>query len=103
MVKLWLDDERPKPADFDCCVKTAATAIRMLRVGGVTMISLDHDLGSEENGSGYDVAKFIEEAAYKGTLPPIEVRVHSANPVGRKRMLAAIERAQLFWSQEAAK
>jgi hypothetical protein len=68
-----------------------------------TLISLDHDLGAEENGTGYDVAKFIEEAAYKGTLPPIEVRIHSANPVGRKRMLAAIERAQLFWRQEAAK
>ena len=91
------------PADFDCCVKTAETAIRLLRVGGVTMISLDHDLGPEENGTGYDVAKYIEEAAYKGTLSPIEVRIHSANPVGRKCMLAAIERARLFWSQKAVK
>lgn len=96
-MKIWLDDVREKPADFDVWLKDADTAIRSLRTGIVTCISLDHDLGEESEKTGYDVAKFIEEAAYKKLLPPMEVLVHSANPVGRKNMDAAIERANTYW------
>lgn len=102
-MKIWLDDVRPKPPEFDAWVKDADMAIRMLRVGGVTVISLDHDLGETQAKTGYDVAKFIEEAAYKGTLDPLDVRIHSANPVGKKLMETAISRAELFWGHKAAK
>lgn len=94
-MRVWLDDERPKPADFDVWLRTAETTIAVLRTGGVTHLSLDHDLGTEK--TGYDVAQFIEEAAYKGTLAPLTVVIHSANPVGRKNMQVAIERAERFW------
>lgn len=94
-MKIWLDDERPIPPDFDIWLRTAETAIRTLRIGGVTHISLDHDLG--EGLTGYDVAKFIEEAAYNKTLAPMEVTIHSANAVGRKNMDVAIQRAKMFW------
>jgi hypothetical protein len=96
-MKVWLDDVRPKPDDFDVWLTDAAAAIRVLRTGGVTHISLDHDLGDTSDTTGYDVAKFIEEAAYKGLLAPLEVSVHSANPVGRKNIERAIERARGFW------
>lgn len=94
-MKIWLDDERPMPPEFDIWLRTADSAIRTLRVGGVTRISLDHDLGEEL--TGYDVAKFIEEAAYKKTLAPMEVTIHSANAVGRKNMEVAIQRANMYW------
>lgn len=96
-MKVWLDDERPMPEGYDQHVRTAAEAIALLVGERVGLISLDHDLGEDQNGSGYDVATFIEQAAYNGTLPPIEVRIHSANPVGRVRMEHAIARAQEFW------
>lgn len=94
-MKVWLDDERPMPPEFDIWLRTADSAIRILRVGGITRISLDHDLG--EKLTGYDVAKFIEEAAYKKTLAPMEVTIHSANAVGRKNMEVAIRRANMYW------
>jgi hypothetical protein len=97
-MRIWLDDIRKKPDDFDVWLKDADTAIRSLRTGVVTCISLDHDLGEESEKTGYDVAKFIEEAAYKKTLAPLEVVVHSANPVGRKNIERAIERARVFWA-----
>jgi hypothetical protein len=96
-MKVWLDDVRPKPADFDVWLTDADAAIRTLRTGGVTHISIDHDLG-ETGKTGYDVAKFIEEAAYKGLLAPLDVSVHSANPVGRRNIERAIERARGFWT-----
>jgi len=97
-MKIWLDDERPMPTEFDFHTKTAAGAIELLAAGAVTAISLDHDLG-DDGGTGYEVACFIEQAAYNGTLSPIAVTIHSANPVGRERMEKAIDNARLFWSQ----
>lgn len=95
-MKIWLDDVRPKPDDFDVWLKDADVAIRVLRVGNVTHISLDHDLGDGKK-TGYEVAKFIEKSAYDKTLAPMHVTVHSANPVGRKNMETAISRANTFW------
>jgi hypothetical protein len=97
-MRVWLDDERPKPAGYDSHVKSAIEAIELLKTKTVTVISLDHDLG-EGNGSGYEVATFIERGAYEGTLPEIEVFIHSQNAVGVKNMRQAIAQAYRFWSQ----
>jgi len=97
MEKLWLDDERPAP---DCTwrvFKTAPEIIMFLEDCSdwkEFLISLDHDLGIPENGTGYDVLCWIEaEIAHHGVpfAKDLELMVHSANPVGRKRMMQAIE------------
>ena len=95
-MRVWVDDVRPKPDDYDVWLKNADVTIRTLRTCCVTHLSLDHDLG-DDSKTGYDIAKFIEEAAYKKILAPLEVVVHSANPVGRKNIERALERARLFW------
>lgn len=65
-------------------------AIALLETGEVAVISLDHDLGDDERGTGYDVLLWIEEAvALRGFDPP-EMRVHSANSSARLKMEAAI-------------
>jgi hypothetical protein len=56
--------------------------LKYLKQNRVTKISLDHDLGLEEAGTGYDVAKWIEEATYNKTLNKLNWNIHSANPVG---------------------
>jgi len=98
-MKVWLDDERSMPTEYDHHVKTAHEAIALIATGTVTLISLDHDLGEAQNGTGYDVACFIEQSAYDGQLASIEVLIHSANPVGRIRMEQAIIRARQFWER----
>jgi len=95
-MKVWLDDVRPKPPEFDVWIKNAERAIQLLRIGGITHISLDHDLGDGKK-TGYDVARFIEESAHNKTLAPLRVSVHTDNPVGRKNMAAALTRAMEFW------
>ena len=93
-MRLYLDDLRVTPNDFDLRAYTAAEAIDMLKANRVDLISFDHDLGEPECGTGYDVARWIEEQAY--TNPDFTVPdwiVHSANPVGagniHRAMLAA--------------
>jgi len=99
-MKLWLDDTRPMPLDYDVHVATAHAAISILQTGKVTFISFDHDLGHDKNGTGYDVAKWIEENAYSGMLRPMKWQVHSANPIGRTNIEKAMHNAERFWSDK---
>lgn len=97
-MKIWVDDERPMPKGFDHHVKTSAEAIELLQRGNVTGISLDHDLGGvNECETGYFIAQFIEIAAHNGWIPKLEWAIHTANPVGRRNMEAALRNADKYW------
>ncbi len=93
-MRVYLDDEREAPEGWHQ-VRWPDEAIALLKQGGVTEISLDHDLGDDERGTGYDVVLWIEEAvATQGFRPP-NMSVHSANTSARTKMeagIAAIER-----------
>ncbi|MCP3728382.1 hypothetical protein M3I53_35625 [Paraburkholderia sp. CNPSo 3272] len=70
-MKVFLDDERPTPKGW-LRVYWPDEAIRLLESGIVEEISLDHDLGDDDRGTGYDVILWIEEVvalhdrAYQG-------------------------------------
>ena len=88
-MKVYLDDERPTPPGW---VRTywPDEAIELLQTGKVTDISLDHDLGDDQRGTGYDVVLWIEEAVItRGFVPP-RISVHSANTSARIKMEAGI-------------
>ena len=94
-MKVWLDDRRDA-ADGWLHVRTPDEAIELLRTGQVEEISLDHDLGlfttEGKEWTGYAVLKWLEHEVATGTAAfdiPI-ISIHSANPVGRKRMEQAI-------------
>lgn len=88
-MRVFLDDERATP-DGWVRVHWPAEAIALLAAGAVTELSLDHDLGDDERGTGYDVVLWIEEAvATRGFTPPRMV-VHSANSSARVKMEAGI-------------
>ena len=97
MVKVYLDDSRPTPAGW-VPARWPDEVIRLLEQGNVAELSLDHDLGDDAHGTGYDVLVWLEEAvATRGFHPP-RISVHSANPAAGRRMLqaiAAIERLAL--------
>ncbi len=95
-MKVFLDDERTTPEGW-VRVYWPDEAVALLQTGQVTEISLDHDLGDDARGTGYDVLLWIEEAVRLRGFAPPRMQVHSANPAARTRMLAgiaAIERAQ---------
>ena len=88
-MKVFLDDERSTPAGWTR-VYWPSEAIELLESGQVTEISLDHDLGDDERGTGYDVVLWIEEqVALRGFVPPM-IMVHSANVSARAKMEAGI-------------
>lgn len=97
-MKVWLDDLRPMPLGFDTCVKTAPEAIKLLETKKVTLISFDHDLG-DGAGTGYEVAVWIEGAAFLMQIPRLAWEVHTQNPVGAKNIRAAMEGAEKHWTK----
>lgn len=100
-INLWVDDERDpllwRAGETWTWVKDAHTAIAAIDSGVVCKVSLDHDLGPDEAGTGYLVALHIESLAASNSISKIEWAVHSANPVGSKRIAAAMQSADRFW------
>ena len=89
-MKVFLDDMRIPP-DGWILVKWPDEAIKLLESGKVAEISLDHDLGDDERGTGYDVLLWIEKQVItQGFKPPI-IRIHTANVSARQKMEAAVK------------
>ncbi|OYU10508.1 MAG: hypothetical protein CFE38_17345 [Comamonadaceae bacterium PBBC1] len=88
-LKVFLDDERQTPAGWTR-VYWPDEAIALLKSGQVSDISLDHDLGDDKRGTGYDVVLWIEEAVFTQGFAPPRMQVHSANASAKQKMLAGI-------------
>ena len=112
-LRIYLDDEtlekRPTPNGW-LRARWPEEVIELLKLnaysayqGGfaiVSDISLDHDLADEQAAkkeeraerTGYDVLLFLEEMVSNDPDYPIpNVVIHTANPVGRDKMIGALE------------
>lgn len=89
VIRVYLDDERIAPAGW-IQVRWPDAAIALLEKGDVEEISLDHDLGDDDRGTGNDVLNWIEEAVALRNFKPPLIHVHTANPAARVRMEAGV-------------
>ena len=92
-MKVYLDDERPTPEGW-VGVRWPDQDIQLLQTGEVTHISLDHDLGDDRRGTGYDVLTWLEEAVFDRRIKLPAVVIHTANPSARQRMMLALRAIQ---------
>lgn len=88
-MKVYLDDERTTPEGW-FRVYWPDEAISLLKTGKVTHLSLDHDLGDDDRGTGYDVVLWLEEQVICNGFTPPEVTVHSANSSASVKMRTGI-------------
>ena len=84
-MKLYLDDERKTPAGW-VRVFWPDEAIAWLKTEMVTEISLEHDLGDDDRGTGYDVILWIENEVMTNNFTPPQIHIHSANVSARRKM-----------------
>jgi len=99
-MKIWLDDLRLAPNGW-IHVYWPEEAIELMRANRVTQISLDHDLGDDNRGTGYDVILWIERSVTIDEIKPPIIFVHSADVSARKKMEAAMRKInQLTLQQE---
>ncbi|MFM5372542.1 cyclic-phosphate processing receiver domain-containing protein [Aeromonas veronii] len=84
-MKLYLDDERKTPVGW-VRVFWPDEAIAWLKTEMVTEISLDHDLGDDDRGTGYDVILWIENEVMTNNFIHPQIHIHSANVSARRKM-----------------
>jgi len=89
-MKVYLDDERQAPKGW-IQIFWPEQAIELLKTGNVKEISLDHDLGDDSHGTGYDVILWIEEAVIVNKFNPPIITVHSSNTSARYKMELGIK------------
>lgn len=98
-MRIFLDDERATPEGW-VRAYWPSEVIALLERGGVIEVSLDHDLGDDQRGTGYDVILWVEEAvATRGFKPP-KLKVHSANTSARIKMERGIESIERLASRQ---
>ena len=89
---LYVDDLRDIPDGF-IGARTFDEAVQYLKTGNVELISLDHDLGCDDNGvelkNGYDLVKWICNEG----ISIQTVYIHTDNPVGRENMYETLKGA----------
>lgn len=110
-IKLWVDDIRKAPEGWHHA-KTVTEAIRVLDTMEVAEVSLDHDISYKVSIGHGDprpfaspetfepVARFIarmviENEVHTGEYPRV-VRLHSANAMGRIKMMAILSPVRQF-------
>ena len=98
-MKIYLDDIRNTPDGWVRCY-WPNEVLSLMDTYLVEEISLDHDLGDDSRGTGYDVLLRMEEMSRFGQLKYLpKITIHSANPVGKQKMLIAINKIKDFYEQ----
>lgn len=95
-MKLWLDDVRPAPPEYDYKAGSVNAAKMMIKSAEdlgepIEVLDLDHDLGDNACDGG-DGIKLLDWLVERKTFYPI--KLHTANPVGRANMQRMIDR---YW------
>ena len=98
-MKLWLDDVRPAPGDYEYHAYSVDAAKMMIESAEelgetIEVIDCDHDLGDYAKNGG-DGIKLLDWLLERNTLYPI--KLHTANPVGRANMQRMIDR---WWNKK---
>ena len=92
-IKVYLDDMRTPPKGWTL-VRWPDEVIALLKKGNVTEISLDHDLGDDKRGTGYDVLTWIEKEVVLRDYVPPKINIHTANISAGKKMRSALKSIQ---------
>jgi hypothetical protein len=105
MFKIFLDDIRIPLDDNWIVIKSYVdfiTFINSNQLNLINEISLDHDLGLEDETerNGYDVAKWLVEYSLDNNCTLPLIKVHSANPVGSKNIISLINGYLISIKQE---
>ena len=88
-VKVYLDDKRPTPNGYVRAFWPEDVQL-FIESLNVTELSLDHDLGNDEHGTGNDVVCYVEEKVYFTDYIAPKISVHSDNSSAKAKMMLGI-------------
>lgn len=90
-MKIWVDDIRKKPTEYDYHFYSVNDCINFLEDNykDVEVLDLDHDAGSFYQDGG-DYIRILDWLEFNNISVPI--RIHSGNPVGVQNMWRIIKK-----------
>ena len=92
-INLYVDDLRDCPSGYTVA-RNMEEAINYLENHNIHILSLDHDLGEDQDGNllstGYDLVKYICEKGLRAN----KIYLHTDNGVGRDNMYHTLKAAQ---------
>ncbi|AHV97713.1 cyclic-phosphate processing receiver domain-containing protein [Paenibacillus sabinae] len=80
MIHVYMDDYRRAPEGFTLA-RTTEECLLMLRECEVGVLSLDYDMGLDDETGGFVVKRIVLEALF-----PREIYLHTSSLAGRKEM-----------------
>ena len=90
-MKIWIDDIRKMPSDYDLHIRSVNEAKRVILSNSlhISLIDIDHDAGDYyfDGGDYIRLLDWLEE-----TRLNYPIRIHSMNPVGVQNMRTIIDR-----------
>ncbi|MFC0299534.1 cyclic-phosphate processing receiver domain-containing protein [Virgibacillus soli] len=93
MINLYVDDLRDCPDGF-VVARNMEEAIDHIVNNEINILSLDHDLGADNEGNilptGYDLVKYFCENGLRTN----KIYIHTDNGVGRENMFQTLKAAQ---------
>ena len=105
MIKIWVDDERKKPKEYDFNANTVDIACSLIYLCYTLgeediFISLDHDAGKYVKGGGdyIQILNILEVKSHEDTFGKENIKnkitfhLHTANPVGKENMRRIIQK-----------
>ena len=104
MIKIWVDDEREKPEEYDFSANTVDVTCSLIYLcrafGKDIFVSLDHDAGKYATGGGdyIQILNILEFKSHEDTFwkdyikNKMTFHLHTANPVGRENMRRIIQK-----------
>lgn len=104
MIKIWVDDEREKPEEYDFCANMVNITCRLIflcyALGADIFISLDHDAGKyvKDGGDYIQILNILEfkshiDISWKNYIKDkMTFHLHTANSVGRENMRRIIRK-----------
>lgn len=93
MIKLYVDDLRDCPEGYTLA-KTVEEALYYLRNYKVDVLSLDHDLGEDEQHNLLPNGNHLVRTICEEGLVVNKIYIHTHNPVGRENMFESLKAAQ---------
>lgn len=102
MVKIWVDDIRPKPCKCGIHFRSVNSVIGWLSAKAEEqkseeiLLDLDHDAGDyrSDGGDYIKILDFLEREDFIKKFPFLKIsfRIHSMNPVGKENMRKIIKK-----------
>lgn len=77
-MRVFLDDMRSLPDEYDTLCRTPEDALTAIMTGKVELIGFDNDLGA--NMEGRHVFDFLEDQVRTLQVPLPSIEIHTSNP-----------------------